>query len=131
MKRAACVVENVADLRAIADELGAGRLDVVYDEVQPVGRAGRGIGDSCAKDDRAWRPRRGQLYHPKVIVDDEIGVQPSAQPHVELLGPVHVGNRQHHDLKSHVHRQGSYSEGRQRLSPMVAVKSGEACPTKP
>jgi hypothetical protein len=46
VKHAACVVENLADLRTMVDKLGARRLDIVYDEVQTVGRARRGIRDS-------------------------------------------------------------------------------------
>ena len=49
---------------------------------------------------------RSELHYPKVITGGEVGIQPPAQPDVKLLGAVYVGNRQHHDLESHVHGQG-------------------------
>jgi hypothetical protein len=58
---------------------------------------------TCAEASRANPTTSGATCHPKVVTVHEIGVQPPAQPHVELLGPIHVGNRQNHNLKSHFH----------------------------
>src|SRR5581483_6571149 len=97
------VVEDLAYLGAVAGQLGPGRLDVVGDQLHALGRTGRGGRDIGAEDDRAGRAGRGYLYQPEVRPGREVGVQAPAQPGVEGLGPVHVGDRQHHDLEPQVH----------------------------
>src|SRR5258708_7977984 len=47
------VVEHVAHLDTALDELGARRLDVGHDEMEPLGRARHGRRDSRAQDYRA------------------------------------------------------------------------------
>ncbi|MDT5283869.1 MAG: hypothetical protein QOJ20_5064 [Mycobacterium sp.] len=81
VKYAACVVEDIADLCAMADELGAGGLDVVYHEVQTIGRAGCGRGDSVPKMIEQGDPGGVSCTTRQVITVHEIGVQPPAQPH--------------------------------------------------
>jgi len=48
-----------------------------------------------------------QLHHPEIGTRGEVGILPPPQRHVELLGPVHVGDRHHHNLKFHVHDRNS------------------------
>jgi hypothetical protein len=50
---------------------------------------------------------RVSRHHPEVVTIDVVGIQSPSQPQVEVLGPVDVENRKHHDLKSHVHGEGS------------------------
>jgi hypothetical protein len=52
VEHASRVVENLAHLHTMLDELGARRLNVVDDEIQTIGRAGCCRGDSGAEDDR-------------------------------------------------------------------------------
>ncbi len=70
-------------------------------------RTGRGRGDPGAEDDRAGRPRRGQLHDPEILAGGEVGILPPTQRLVEVLGPVHVSDRHHHNLELHVHDVGS------------------------
>ena len=101
------VMEHLAHLGAAAGQLGAGRLDVSHGELQALGRARRGGGDPGAEDDRALRARRCQLHHPEVRTGGEVGILPPPQRLIEVLGPVHVGDRHHHNLELHVHDLGS------------------------
>ena len=105
------VVEHRAHVGAVADELIPGGADVGDDQLQALGRPRCSRGDPSADDDRARRAGRGQLHHPEVRAGGEVGLQPSAQAPVEVLGLVHVRDRHHHDLQFHVHYFGSCSSG--------------------
>jgi hypothetical protein len=93
-------VEHLADLGAVRAQLGAARLDVVDRQQEPVDRAGLCGGDALAEDHRGGRPGRGHLHHAEATVSG-IGVQAPAQPLVEALGPVDVGDGKDHDLEAH------------------------------
>ena len=49
----------------------------------------------------------------------EIGIHPPPQALVEVLGPIHIGDRQHHDLELHVHDLGFSHFVRWRLAQSV------------
>jgi hypothetical protein len=59
---AADVVEHLAYLDAVREELAAGRVDVVHRQDQAVDRARLGGSDPLAEDDRRLRTGRGELY---------------------------------------------------------------------
>ena len=116
------VVEHLADLDAVVDELVAGRLDVEDDEVQALNRARHGRRDSVAEDDRGLRAGRRQLHDPEVLTGDEVGIQPPAQLLVEVLGPIDVGDGQNDDLELHVHQLGFVGLGRASRSSWMSLK---------
>src|SRR5215218_412320 len=86
-------VLHLADLDAALEQLGARPLDVGDDELQPLHRPGRSIGDPLADGDRAGRPARRELdeaqpvAHAVVLVGVEAGLLG-----VEGLRAVHVGH---------------------------------------
>ena len=98
-------MEHFAHLDAASDELGARRLDVGHDEIEPGCRARRGRRDSLAEVDRARRARRRELHAPERVTDDEVGVEPPAQAAVEALGALDVRNRDDDDLELQVDRR--------------------------
>src|SRR4030095_17134241 len=69
-------VEHFAHVDAASDERGARGLDVRHDEIKSACRARRGRRDSLAEVDRTRRAWRRELYAPKVVADDELGVEP-------------------------------------------------------
>jgi len=62
------VLEHLADLDAVREELAAGRVDVVHRQDQAVDRARLGGSDPLAEDDRRLRTGRSELNHPVVLV---------------------------------------------------------------
>ena len=95
-------MEHFAHVGAATGELGARCLDVGHDEIESLGRAGRGRRDSLAEVDRRRRAWRRELHDPKRVTDGEVGVEPPAQAAVEALGAIDVRNRDDDDLELHV-----------------------------
>ena len=95
-------MKHLAHLNAAVDELGARCLDVGYDEIKSACRARHGRGDSRAEVDRARRAWRRELYDPKLVTDDEVGVQSPTQAAVKALGAIDVRDRDDDDLELHV-----------------------------
>ena len=73
------LVEHLADLGTAGDELGARSLDVGDDQVQVLGRPGRGRGDARAELDRALGARRCELDDAEVVTSGAVGVEPPAE----------------------------------------------------
>ena len=96
-------VEHLADLDTAGDELVARSLDVGDDQVEALGRAGRGRRDVRAELNRAPRAGRRELDDPEAVIEGEVGVEPPAQRLIEALGAIDVGDGQHHNFKFHVH----------------------------
>ena len=97
----AAPVPDLADVRAVADQVVAGGLDVVDDQVHVLHRARRHRRQPHPELDRGRRARRGELHDPVVLVDREVGVEPPPEALVERLGAIDVGHRQHRDLVAH------------------------------
>src|SRR5581483_5307082 len=85
--------EHLADLDTVREELVARGLDVGDDQVQALGRPGRGRRDIGAELDRAPRAGRRVLDDPEAVIEGEVGVEPPPQPFVELLRAVDVRDR--------------------------------------
>ena len=85
------------------EELVAGRVDVGHRQDQAVDRARLSGGDPLAEDDRARRAGRRQLHDPVAVAAGVVDVLAESQPLVEILGPIDVGDGNHHDLELHVH----------------------------
>jgi hypothetical protein len=100
-------VEHLADLGTAGDELGARSLDVGDDQVQVLGRTGRGRGDARAELDRALGARRCELDDAEVVTSSAVGVEPPAETPVELLCAVDIRDRDDDHLELHVHDAGS------------------------
>ena len=100
-------VEHLTHIDTATDELGARRLDVGYHEEQSLCRAWRGRRHPLAEVDRGRRARRRELYAPKMVTDDEVGIEPPAQAAVELLGAIDVRDGNGGDLELHVDRPRS------------------------
>ena len=100
-------MEHLAHVDTATDELGARCLDVRHDEIKSACRARRGRCDSRAEVDRARRARRRELHDPKLVTDDEVGVEPPTQAAVKALGAIDVRNRDDDDLELHVDRPRS------------------------
>ena len=101
------VMEYFAHLSPTGGELGPDGVDVGHDEVQPLSGARRGRCDPGAEDDRACRAWRCQLNHPEVRAGGVVSIFPPPERPLEVLGPVHVGDRHHDNLELHVHGFGS------------------------
>jgi hypothetical protein len=97
-------VEHFAHVDTASDEIGARYLDIGHDEIKSACRSWLGRCDSCAEVDRARRAWRRELYAPKRITDDEVGVEPPIQVAVKALGALDVRNRDDNHLELHVHR---------------------------
>jgi hypothetical protein len=76
--------------------------DIGHDEIESLCRARHGRGDSLAEDDRARRAWGRELYDPKLLADDEVGIEPPTQIAVEPLGPINVRDRDDDHLELHV-----------------------------
>jgi hypothetical protein len=97
-------VEQLAHVDAAVDQGGPGGLDVGDDQVQALAAAGGDRGDALADDDRAGRPRWGELHDPELVAGLVVDVEGEADlVGIEVPGPVHIGDRDHHDLEFHVH----------------------------
>src|SRR5271165_2230024 len=83
-------VKRFAHFDAAIDEFGARCLDVGHDKIESVSRARYGRRDSRAEVDRALRTRRRELYDPKVVTPDKVGVEPPTQATVKALGAIDV-----------------------------------------
>ena len=94
-------VEHLADLDAAGDELVARRLDVGDDQVQALGRTGRGRREVRAELDRAPGARRRELDQAEVVTGGDVGVEPPAEARVELLRAVDIrdGDDDHLELR--------------------------------
>jgi hypothetical protein len=92
---------DVRGVDAPVDQLGPGRGEVTDHQLQSLERARLHVRDHAfADDDRAPRSRRGQLDDPVVVIDHDVVVDVEAQPAgVEVLGPVDLGDRHHHDFE--------------------------------
>src|SRR5215472_18449126 len=99
-------VPDLADLDATAGEFVMGRYDV-RDDQPCLGRARRGGGESDAERDRGRGARRGELDDAKPVEWGDVVVEPPAQAHVELLGPVDVRHGDDLDLELHVDLPGA------------------------
>ena len=101
-------MENLAGLDAVADEFGARGLDVGDDQVQALGRAGRGRREARAELNRAAGTRRRELDDAEAVTGGEVGVESPAEAQVELLGPVDIRDGDDHHLELLVHDACSY-----------------------
>src|SRR5215217_8231451 len=97
-------VEHLAHVDTAIDELGAGRLDVGYDEIKSACRARHGRRTPGAELDRARRAWRRELDAPKRVTDHEVGIEAPAQVDVETLSAIDVRNRDDDDLELHIDR---------------------------
>ena len=86
-------VEHLADVDTEGDELVARSLDVGDDQVEAVGRPGRGRGDFRPELYRAPRTGRRELDDPEAVIEGEVGVEPPPEVPVELLRAVDIGDR--------------------------------------
>src|SRR5215217_1771662 len=98
---------HLADVDAAADEIGAGGVDVVDREDQPVSRPGLSRREALAHVNRALRAGRRELHPADVVAGGEVRVQPPSEALIEALGPVDVGDRQRHDLEPHRDGRGA------------------------
>jgi hypothetical protein len=64
--------------------------DIGHDEIASLCRARHGRRDSRAEVDRARRAWRHELYDPKLVTPDAVGVEPPTQVAVEALGAIDV-----------------------------------------
>ena len=96
------LVEHLADLGAAAGELASRGIDVGDCQVQVLGRTGRGRRQALAELDRAPGAGRRELDDAEAAAAD-IGVEPPAEPPVELLRPVGIrdGDDDHFELRIH------------------------------
>ena len=95
-------VEHLADLDTAGDEFVARSLDVGDDQVQALGRAGRGRRDLRAELDRAPRAGRRELDDPEAVIEREVGVEPPPEFRVELLRAVDIRDGDDDDLELQV-----------------------------
>ena len=95
-------VEHLADLDTAGGELVARSLDVGDDQVEALGRAGRGRRDVRAELDRAPRAGRRELDDPEAVIEGEVGVEPPPEPPVELLRAVDIRDGDDDHLELHV-----------------------------
>ncbi len=93
-------VEHLADLDTAGDEFVARSLDVGDDQVEALGRAGRGRRDVRAELDRAPRAGRRELDDPEAVIEGEVGVEPPPEVSIELLRAVDIrdGDDEHLEL---------------------------------
>ena len=99
---AAGVMEDLAHLDAVSDQLLSGGVEVVHGE-EAVRRARLGRRDSLAEDDRRFRVVRRHLHGVEAVARD-VGVEPPAEILVERLRAIDVRNAEHHDFELHVSR---------------------------
>jgi hypothetical protein len=76
--------------------------------VEALGRAGRGGCDICAEMNGATRARGRELDNAEAVIEGEVGIQPPPKIRVELLGPIHIRDRDHEHLELHVDTRGSW-----------------------
>src|SRR6185436_12573828 len=88
VEAAARVVEDLAGVDTVADELVVRRLDVGDDE-ETLRRAGGSRREPLAELDRAPGARGRELDHPEVVIP-EVRVQPPPEALVELLRAVDI-----------------------------------------
>src|ERR1019366_6215603 len=95
------------DLDAPPGQLARGRLDVVDDQLQPGPQRPEvsvRTHQRWPDNDRARRPRRGQLHNPQGWRGLSVNVEAESQlVDVEALRPVDVGDRDHHNFQLPVH----------------------------
>src|SRR5260370_1283904 len=103
-------MEELADLDAALDHVGASDLDVGDDELEPLRRTRLGGGQTLTEGDRAARAERGELHRPDLLAQPEVGVEAPAEAFVEALRPVDVGDRDGDDLDPHVDRRGPHGQ---------------------
>ena len=95
-------VEHLTDLDTVRKQHVAGGLEVLDDQVQALGRTGRGRRDVRAELDRAAGARRRELDDPEVVARRDVGVEPPVETAVEGLGAIDVGDRDDDHLESQV-----------------------------
>ena len=80
-------------------------MDVGDDQLQALERARRHVRDDpFADDDRAARPRRGELDDPVALADLSVVVHVEAELlGVKGLGTVHVRDGHHNDFERPIH----------------------------
>ncbi|MET3932374.1 hypothetical protein ABIE00_000420 [Arthrobacter sp. OAP107] len=97
-------VLDLADAGAAVQQLGAHRVDVGHDELQPLQAPRCHTGHASADDDRGSGTGRCQLHHPHAGDVLHVVVQDKAQLlHVERLRRVNVGYRHLHNFEAHLH----------------------------
>ena len=95
-------VEHVADVDTMGGELIPRSLHVGDDQVDALGRTGRGRRDLRAELDRAPRAGWGELDDPEAVIEREVGVEPPPELPVELLRAVDVRDRDDDHLQLHI-----------------------------
>ena len=86
------------------DQLVPGRLDVGHDHLQSPHRPRRHVREAGPDGDRARRPGRRELHEAELVAHGVIGVGGEADLlGVERLGPVHVRDRNLHQLELPIH----------------------------
>ena len=119
---------HLAGLDPALEQLGADGVGVGHDHHQVVQGPGRHLGQTLAERDRAAGPGRGHLDEAEVLADRVVvvGVEPDRQ--VELLGPVDVGDRDRHQLESHLHDRSLGPPYRQSVRKAVRRCCGASRP---
>ena len=96
-------VEHLADLGTAGGEFAVRSLNIGNDQVQALGRAGRGRRDLRAELDRALRARRRELDDPDAVIEGEVSVEPPPEAPVELFRAVNIRDGDDDHLKLRVH----------------------------
>jgi hypothetical protein len=92
------VVPDLADVDAAADQVVAGRFDVLdRSDTGPAGTQRQGR-PAVPELDRSRRAGWSELHRARVLVGLEVDVETPSQTLVEGLGAVDVGDRQRRDL---------------------------------
>ncbi len=95
-------VEHFADLNAVAEQILAGGLDVIDDQIQALGRAGSRPGDVLAEDDRAPGAGRRELNYTKVLTVVVVGVESPPELRLELLRAIDIRDGNNDDFEFHL-----------------------------
>src|ERR1700680_497995 len=95
---------DLAGINPAFEELFPGGVGIVYDQLQPLDRAGLHPVNAARQRDRARRTRWRQLHEAHLVADLMVvfGVEPGALG-VERLGPVNVGDRDLNQLELPIH----------------------------
>ena len=95
---------HATDADAPAGKVAADSVEILHDELHSLDRAGLAQRQALADHNRAGRAGWRHLDHTHVLVRAYVVVQVETDlPGVEVLGGVHVANRDWNDLKFHVH----------------------------
>ena len=105
-------MKHFADLNAATEQILAGGLDVIDDQIQALGRAGSRPGDVLAEDDRARGARPRELNDAKILTVVVVGVEPPPEPRVELLRAIDIRDGDNYDFELHVDFRNASLAGR-------------------